>query len=141
MRERRSLVRAVCVFLLSTIIIPAHGLADVRPTPAEAIHLVAKKRKATSAERKLAKVREDLHRNLDGKGDGFIRGWTFDSRTFTLTVDKTRYQEYAVLAATMAARSIFDLDGVPLPSRLVIRDRSGEMLGEGPFANVPKLAD
>ena len=141
MRERRAFVCAVCVFLLSTIIIPAHGLADARPIPAEAIHLVVKKRNATSAERKLAKVREDLHRNLDGKGDGFIRGWTFDSRTFTLTIDKTRYQQNAVLAATMAARSIFDLDGVPLPKRLVIRDRSGEVLGEGPFANVPKLVD
>jgi hypothetical protein len=134
-------MRTVCVIVLSTMITPACALADERPAPAEAICLVAKKHKATNAERKLAKVREDLHRNLDGKGDGFIRGWTFDSRTFTLTVDKTRYQQYAVLAATMAARSIFDLDGVALPSRLVIRDRSGEVLGEGPFVNVPKLVD
>ena len=140
MAEQRSLTAAFCVIVLSMVIIPA-SLANERQAANQAIHLVAKKRRLTSAERKLAKVREDLHRNLDGKGDGFIRGWTFDSRTFTLTVDKTRYQEYAVLAATMAARSIFDLDGVALPSRLVIRDRSGEVLGEGPFANVPKLVD
>ena len=140
MGERRSHMRAVCVIVLS-FIIPACALADVRSTPTEAIRLVAKKHKAKNAEHKLAKVRDDLHRNLDGKGDGFIRGWTFDSRTFTLTVDKTRYQQYAVLAATMAARSIFDLNGVALPARLVICDRSGEVLGEGPFANVPKLVD
>lgn len=140
MEARRPYIRAICVIVLS-VIIPACALAEERPGPTEAIHLVAKKHKAKSAERKLAKVRDDLHRNLDGKGDGFIRGWTFDSLTFTLMIDKTRYQQYAVLAATMAARSIFDLNGVALPARLVIRDRSGEVLGEGPFANVPKLVD
>jgi hypothetical protein len=130
-------MRTSFVIVLS-VIIPTCALADMRPKPAE-MRLVAKKHRAKSAERRLAKVRDDLHRNLDGKGDGFIRGWTFDSRTFTLTIDKTRYQQNEVFAATMAARSIFDLNGVALPTRLVIRDRSGAVLGEGPFANVPKL--
>jgi hypothetical protein len=135
MVERVSRMRTVFVIVLS-VIIPMCALADMSPEAAE-MRLVAKKHRANSAERRLAKVRDDLHRNLDGKGDGFIRGWSFDSRTFTLTVDKTRYQQNGVLAATMAARSIFDLNGVALPNRLVIRDRSGEVLGEGPFANVP----
>ena len=138
MGERHFKMRAVCLIVL---IIPACALADVRPAPTGAVRLVAKKHKAKSGENKLAKVRDDLHRNLDGKAGGFIRGWTFDSRTFTLTVDKTRYQQNALLAATMAARSIFDLNRVALPTRLVIRDRSGEVLGEGAFANVPKLVD
>jgi hypothetical protein len=137
----RAQLRTLFVAVLSAAIIPASVLADMRPMTSEEFRFVTKKHKATSAQRKLAKVRDDLHRNLDGKVDGFIRGWFFDSRTFTLTIDKTRYQQNAVFAATMTARSIFDLNGVALPARLVIRDRSGEVLGEGPFANVPKLVD
>jgi len=102
---------------------------------------VAKTSKASSAKAKLARVRDSLHRNLDGKGDGFIVGWRFDAATFTLTIDKSRYQPNMVYAATMTARSIFDLEGVRLPKRLVIRDRSGEILGEGPFSNVPKIVE
>jgi hypothetical protein len=90
---------------------------------------------------KLAKVRKALHANLDGKGNGFIVGWRFDSKEFVLTIDKTRYEENMVYAATMAARSIFDLEGVRLPARLVIKDRSGEVLGSGPFSNVPRLVE
>jgi len=129
------------VILLSTMMVSGLALADIHPASGEVHRLVSKKQKAKLAQGKIAKVRDDLHRNFDGKGDGFIRGWSFDSRIFTLTVDKTRFRQNALLAATMAARSIFDLNGVPLPIRLVIRDRSGEILGEGPFANVPKLID
>src|SRR4051794_13810617 len=102
MVEGVSRMRTVIIIVLS-VIIPTSALADMRSKPAE-FRLVAKKHRAKSAERRLAKIRDDLHRNLDGKGDGFIRGWSFDSRTFTLTVDKTRYQQNGVLAATMAAR-------------------------------------
>ena len=109
------------------------------PAPSS-LTFVAKK-KPTPRERKLAKVRADLHRNLDGKGNGFIRGWTFDSKRFTLTVDQRRYQQHMVTAATITARSIFDMNGVPLPKMLVIRDVSGEILGEAPFTNVPKIVD
>jgi hypothetical protein len=98
-------------------------------------------RKVSARERKLAAVRADLHRNLDGQGSGFIHDWKFDTKVFTLTVDRRRYQQYMLFAATMAARSIFDTNGVPLPKTLVIRDISGDVLGEGPFANIPGLVD
>ncbi len=137
----RALQMRNIIILLSTMMVSGLALANITPASGEGLRLVSKKQKAKPALGKIAKVRDDLHRNLDGKGDGFIRGWSFDSHTFTLTVDKTRYRQNAVLAATMAARSIFDLNGVPLPIRLVIRDRSGEILGGGPFANVPKLID
>jgi hypothetical protein len=120
----------------------------VLPAPAAAIrddatHLVANRqqKKSSARARKLAAVRADLHRNLDSKGNGFIRSWHFDAKVFTLTVDKRRYQQNMLYAATMTARAIFDTNGVPLPKLLVIRDVSGEVLGEGAFANVPKLVD
>lgn len=99
------------------------------------------KRKPTARERKLAAVRQDLHRNSDGKGSGFILRWSFDEHRFTLTVNKRRYEKNMLYAATMTARAIFDTNEVPLPKTLVIRDISGEVLGEGPFSNVPKLVE
>jgi hypothetical protein len=103
--------------------------------------LAAPKGKSGTRAARLATVRADLHRNLDGKGDGFIRSWSFNSKTFTLTIDRRRYQQNMLYAATMTARSIFDMNGVPLPKTLILRDISGESLGEGPFENVPKVAE
>ncbi|HKO54338.1 MAG TPA: hypothetical protein VJ276_00590 [Thermoanaerobaculia bacterium] len=116
-------------------------LSAASGTPLHRATTIATKRKGTQRARKFAKVREELHRNLDGKGSGFIQGWSFNANVFTLTVDKSRYQQHAIYAAAMTARAIFDSNGVPLPTTLVFRDASGELLGEGPFVNVPKLVD
>jgi hypothetical protein len=117
--------------------------ASAAPIGDGATHLVAgqQKKRPSARARKLAAVRADLHRNLAGKGNNFIRSWHFDAKVFTLTVDKRRYQQNMLYAATMTARAIFDTNGVPLPKLLVIRDVSGEVLGEGAFANVPKLVE
>jgi hypothetical protein len=103
------------------------------------LYAEATKKKTSRAEARMQKVRADLHRNLDGKGGGFILGWRFNSKVFTLQIDRNRYEQNKLLAATMAARSIFKLDGVALPRTLVIRDESGANIGEGPFSNVPSL--
>jgi hypothetical protein len=84
-------------------------------------------------------VRADLHHNLDGKGDGFIVRWSYTRAQFTLVIDSTKYSENKLLAATMAARVIFDSNGVALPRVLVVRDASGTELARGPFSNVPAL--
>jgi hypothetical protein len=122
--------------------LPLSSVSAVQTYGGESVRIADKqKRKTTARERKLAAVRRDLHRNLDGKGDGFIQGWAFNARAFTLKVDKKRYQQDMLFAATMTARAIFETNGVALPTILVIRDISEEVLGEGPFANVPKLVD
>jgi hypothetical protein len=128
------------IVLAASVISPC-GIAVSEEVPKAGTIYVAKTPKTSPAKAKLARVRDALHRNLDGKGDGFIVGWRFDASTFTLTIDKSKYQQNMVYAATMTARSIFDLEGVRLPKRLVILDRSGEILGEGPFSNVPKIVD
>jgi hypothetical protein len=99
----------------------------------------ATKKKTSRVDARMQKVRADLHRNLDGKGGGFILGWRFNSKVFTLQIDRSRYEQNKLLAATMAARSIFDSNNVPLPRTLIIRDESGANIGEGPFSNVPSL--
>lgn len=86
-----------------------------------------------------AKVRADLHRNLDGKGDGFVVRWSYTKTQFTLTIDSGKYSANKLLAATMAARAIFDSNGVALPRVLVVRDVRGSELARGPFSNVPAL--
>lgn len=139
-----ALDRGVVVLLLLVSSGAASGPARAdlpRANDATQAELVSRNRKPSATARKLAKVRTELHRNLDGKGQGFIRGWSFDSKAFTLTVDKARYQQNLVYAAAITARSIFDMNRVPLPKKLIIRDRSGELLGEGPFANVPRIVD
>jgi len=88
---------------------------------------------------KSAKVRRDLHGNLDGKGDGFIRGWTWQGSVFTFIIDPSRYAPNKFLAAALATRSIFEMDGVPLPRTLIVRTISGEELNRGPFANIPSI--
>jgi hypothetical protein len=108
-------------------------------TYAEPLAGSGKKGRGRSA--KEQKLRRDLHLNLDGKGDGFIQGWRWSGAVFTLIIDPARYAPMKVVAATMAARSMFELDGVSLPTKLVIRSTSGEILGEGPFANVPSLVE
>jgi hypothetical protein len=140
----KALGRSVVVLLVLVSSGRASGLARVdlpSANDAPSAEFVSKNRKPSAAARRLAKVRSDLHRNLDGKGQGFIRGWSFDSKAFTLTIDKARYQQNLVYAATITARSIFDMNDVPLPTKLIIRDRSGELLGEGPFTNVPRIVD
>ncbi|HEX8153420.1 MAG TPA: hypothetical protein VF698_09860 [Thermoanaerobaculia bacterium] len=107
------------------------GGAASAATPAPAA-----KKKLDSAARE-RKVRDELHRNLDGKGGGFVQGFTFDSKVFTLTVDKRNYKKNSAYIAAMMARAIFDVNHYPLPTKLVFRDISGEVLGEGPFASVP----
>ena len=129
---------ALAAVFLSINAFPRTLASPIDPGHAQ---LVSKKSKRVARATKLAKVRADLHRNLDGKGNGFITGWSFDSKVLTLVVDKSRYQENMLYAATITARSIFDLNGVSLPMSLVIRDRYGEVLGEGPFANVPKIVE
>ena len=85
------------------------------------------------------KVRADLHRNLDGKGGGFIVRWSFNKSRFTLVVDRSRYEDNKFYATAMTARAIFDSNGFPLPKTFVVEDQNGQELGRGPFANVPAL--
>ncbi len=127
-----------CVLVAAVL---AAGFLEAEARRARDTEVVTAAKKSTKRQSKLAIVRRDLHSNLDGKGDGFIIGWSFDAKTFTLTVDKNRYRQHMVYAATITARSIFDLNGVALPTTLVIRDRSGEILGSGPFTNVPRVVD
>ncbi|HET7435878.1 MAG TPA: hypothetical protein VFN10_14315 [Thermoanaerobaculia bacterium] len=124
------------LFAVLLVVMASGGVVE---TQREHISLVATKHKPSAYARKLATVRTQLHRNLDGKANGFIRGWSFDAQQFTLTIDKSRYQQFALHATTMTARSIFDANGVALPKRLIIRDVSGAVLGDGAFANVPKI--
>jgi hypothetical protein len=138
LKQTTSFARGVVVLVLLATSAATRG--DFPRTNGLLTEVVAKRKPSANA-RKIAKVRDDLARNLDGKGGGFIRGWAFDSKVFTLTVDESRYQPNAVYAAAITARSIFDMNGVPLPKKLIIRDRSGAVLGEGPFANVPKIVD
>lgn len=86
-----------------------------------------------------AKVRADLHRNLDGKGGGFVVRWSFNKSRFTLVVDRSRYENNKFYATAMTARAIFDSNGFPLPKIFVVEDENGQELGRGPFANVPAL--
>ena len=125
---------AICLFGgFVTVLIEDVSIAATTHT------MLVAKRSARSRDMKLARIREALHRNLDGKGNGFIVSWRFDSKSFTLTVDRLRYEQNMLYAATITARSIFDLEGVALPRRLIIRDRHGEVLGDGLFANVPRI--
>lgn len=128
----RLLSRSLLVAFISTIVVDASAFASNSGST------VAQKSKAARAT-KAARVRRDLHRNLDGKGNGFIVSWSFNNKVFTLTIDPSRYEQNMLNAATMTARSIFDSNEMPLPGTLVIRDTSGRNLGEGPFENVPKI--
>lgn len=115
--------------VLMMIVLGGDAASAATPAPA------AKKKLDNAARER--KVRDELHRNLDGKGGGFVQGFTFDSKVFTLTVDKRNYKKNSAYIAAMMARAIFDINRYPLPTKLVFRDISGEVLGEGPFASVP----
>lgn len=92
-----------------------------------------------STRRRLSEVRRLLHLNLDGAGDGFVRGWLWNGDTFILIVDERKYVPNSAIAAAVTARSIFDTGDVELPATLVFRDRNGNDLDRGPFANVPRV--
>lgn len=138
MKERnRRYLHAIALIAAITFLpfaLPSAGAAQRGSTAARRAH-------QTERQRKEKKVRQELHRNLDGKGDGFIVGFSFDARTFYLDIDASRYEQNMLTAATMTARSIFDSNDLVLPATLVIRDRSGKHLGSGPFSNVPKIFD
>jgi hypothetical protein len=138
--HRSNVVRALVFSAMAAVLLaPTPATSARADEPRVAAH--QPKKKPSPRARKLAAVRSELHRNLDGKGGGFIQSWQFDTKVFTLTVDKRRYEQNMLYAATMTARSIFDTNGVPLPTLLVIRDVSGEVLGRGAFVNVPKIVD
>ncbi len=105
---------------------------------------LAQKRARQAAEAsqrvRVREVRTLLHRNLDGAGDGFVRGWRWNDDTFVLIVDERKYVPNSALAAALTARSIFDTGGVALPATLVFRDRNGNEIDRGPFGNVPRIA-
>lgn len=54
---------------------------------------------------KAAKLRDDLHRNLDGKADGFISSWRWADSTFTLTIDPDHYAPNRFVVTAMAIRA------------------------------------
>ena len=129
--------------IMTVVVLAASDIVRASPVGRSSLHvrIAQKKTVVGSRNRKLEKVRRELHRNLDGKGDGFIVGWEFNSTTFTLRIDERRYEQNMVYAATITARSIFDMNNVTLPAKLVIRGRADQVLGSGPFANVPKIVD
>jgi len=112
----------------------SYGTARSLPDHSNAIVRTANKQSTG-----LARVRADLHRNLDGKGGGFIVHWSFTSSRFILVIDKRYYEQNKLLAATMTTRVCFDSNGVHLPKTLIIQDASGTELARGPFQNVPAL--
>ena len=98
------------------------------------------RRTAEAARRsRIREIRELLHRNLDGAGDGFVREWEWSGDLFVLVVDERKYVPNSAIAAAVTARSIFDTSDVPLPQVLVFRDRHGNEMDRGPFANVPRV--
>lgn len=125
------------LLLIATVVILSFAPATVRAVPGSGMASPVAKKQTS----RMTKLRADLHRNLDGKGDGFIVSWTFTSSRFTLVVNSRLYEKNKLLAATMAARAIFDSDGVSLPKTLIIRDVNGSELGRGPFRNVPPLIE
>jgi hypothetical protein len=108
---------------------------------AEVERLQKRDREAARAvqSQRIAEVRRLLDRNLNGAGDGFVRGWRWSEDTFTLIIDERRYVPNSAVVAAMTARSIFDTGDVALPSVLIFRDRNGNELDRGPFANVPRV--
>lgn len=103
----------------------------------------ARKREHQAAEaarsQRISEVRRLLNLNLNGAGDGFVRGWRWNGDTFILIIDERKYVPNSAIAAAMTARSIFDTGDVALPRVLVFRDRNGNELDRGSFANVPGL--
>jgi hypothetical protein len=126
--------------LLAVLLVPSASGSLVSDGGGRGAGRVVKKSKARKPT-KAEKLRRDLHRNLDGKGDGFISGWRWQGAVFTLIIDPSRYAPNKVLAATVAVRAMFETADVALPETLVIRDMSGTILGSGPFANVPSLSE
>lgn len=103
----------------------------------------AQKRDREAAEgvqrQRISEVRRLLNLNLNGAGDGFVHGWRWNGDTFILIINERKYVPNSAIVAAMTARSIFDTGDVALPSVLVFRDRSGNELDRGPFANVPRV--
>lgn len=126
---------------LTLLFIFALPAAASPATPSDVAFVAKKKSKPTERQRKLARVRDSLRRNLDGKTEGLVISWSFDSEFFTFVLDERRYKQHMITAAAITARTMFDLEGVPLPKTLRFYGRNGDLIEQGPFENVPKVVE
>jgi hypothetical protein len=111
----------------------AHAEAERNAIRAQAAERAAKRER-------LKRLRADLHKNLDGAGGGFVRRWEMKDDVLVLVIDPSEYIPNRAVAAAITARTMFDMNDVPLPSILIFRDTAGNELDRGPFANVPRVA-